>query len=36
MANALLQKWIEHAERRALFWWQPKTLASTWEITCPR
>lgn len=24
MANALLQKWIEHAERRALFWWQPK------------
>lgn len=24
MANALLQKWVERAERRALFWWQPK------------
>lgn len=25
MTNPLLQKWIERTERRALFWWQPKT-----------
>ncbi|KRG46392.1 polysaccharide biosynthesis protein GumL [Stenotrophomonas panacihumi] len=24
MPNALLHRWITHAERRAMFWWQPK------------
>jgi len=24
MAHPLLQRWIDHADRRALYWWQPK------------
>jgi len=24
MPNALLHRWIDHTERRALYWWQPK------------
>lgn len=36
MANALLQKWVERAERRALFWWQPKNGGVNMGITCRR